>query len=102
MKFTKTNIGQPVNILANDHYAAISYDCSKLSAKAKDGVIPAGTIVPANDTTAIGVLLNDVYINENSNGAAVVHGFIDKNKLSEAPGAEAIKALKGITFLPFA
>ena len=102
MRCKTTSIGQPVNILANDHYVAINYDCSELSAKAKEGVIPAGTVVPANDTTAVGILLNDVYIDENPNGAVIVHGFIDKNKLPEAPDEEAVKALKGIIFLPFA
>lgn len=99
MKFKKTDIGQPVNILANDHYAAINYDCSELGEKAKDGVIPAGTFVPANDATAIGVLLNDVVLEENPNGAVVVHGFIDKSKLPEEPD-EAVD-IKQITFLPF-
>ncbi len=99
MKFKKTDIGQPVNILANDHYVAINYDCSELSAKAKDGVIPAGTMIPANDATAIGVLLNDVVLEEDPNGAVVVHGFIDKSKLPEEPN-EAVD-IKQIVFLPF-
>lgn len=97
MRVKTTSIGQPVNILANDHYVAINYDCSELRAKAKDGVIPAGTLVPANDATAIGVLLNDVYIDENPNGAVVIHGFIDASKLSENLN-EAVD-IKQITFL---
>lgn len=101
MKFKTETIGQPVNILANDHYVTLNYDCSELEAKAKDGVIPAGTIVPANDTSAVGVLLNDVYFDDDPNGAVVVHGFINKDKLPEAPAEDAKTALKGILFVPF-
>ena len=85
MKFTNKTIVSGVNILANDHYVAIPYDCTELSALAKDGVISAGTIIPANDATAKGVLLNDVVLAENPNGAIVIHGFIKKSKLPAAP-----------------
>ena len=55
MKFTNTNITNTKEILYNDHYVAIPYDCSKLTADS-DGIIKAGTIIPANDDTAIGIL----------------------------------------------
>lgn len=83
MKFKNTNISQGINILANDHYVAIPYNCSEIADT--NGVIPAGTIIPANDATAIGVLLNDVAKDENPNGTIVIHGFIDKSKLPVAP-----------------
>ena len=76
MKFTKTPVTSGVNILANDHFVGIPYDCKNLTALATDNLIPAGTIIPANDATAIGVLLNDVKLNENPNGTIVIHGFI--------------------------
>ena len=100
MKFTNKTVVQEVNILANDHYVAIPYDCSNL--EATDGIVKAGTVVPANDATAIGVLLYDVKKEENPNGAVVVHGFIEKGKMPVAPETEAIAALKGITFMPIA
>ena len=85
MKFTSKSIAQGKNILANDHFVAIPYDCTALSALATDGVIPEGTIVPANDATAVGVLLSPVVLAENPNGTIVVHGFIKKGKLPAAP-----------------
>lgn len=97
MKFTSKAVAQGKNILANDHYVAIAYDCSALSALATDGVIPEGTIVPSNDANAVGVLLNPVVLAENPNGAIVVHGFIDKAKLPAEP-AESV-ALNQITFM---
>lgn len=88
MKFTQKTIPQGKMILKNDHYVAIPYDCSELTALAKDGVIPEGTIIPANDATAIGVLLTPVVLAENPNGTIVIHGMIDKSKLPVAPAAE--------------
>lgn len=85
MKFTNKGVAQGKNILANDHYVAIPYDCTELSALATDGVIAEGTIIPANDATAVGVLLNPVVLAENPNGTIVVHGFIKKSKLPAAP-----------------
>lgn len=86
MKFTTRSATQGVNILANDHYVAIPYDCSALTAN-ENGVIPAGTIVPANDATAIGVLLNDVVKADDPNGAVVIHGFIKSSKLPTTPAS---------------
>lgn len=97
MRFTEKSIPQGKLILANDHYVAIPYDCSELSALADGGVIPAGTFIPANDATAIGVLLSDVVLGENPNGTVVIHGFISKKKLPVAP-AETVE-LKQVYFL---
>lgn len=94
MKFTTKDVTQGVTILANDHYVAIPYDCSKLTAT--DGVIKAGTIIPSNDNKAIGVLLNDIYPDENPNGAVVIHGFIEADKLPTAPTSDAVTALAGV------
>lgn len=84
MKYTTTSVTTPKEILANDHYVAIPYDCSSLTANS-DGIVPAGTIVPSNDAKAIGVLLYDVKKADNPNGAIVIHGFIKKSKLPAAP-----------------
>lgn len=105
MKFTEKGVGQDKNILANDHYVAIPYDCSELSSLATSGVIPAGTIIPSNDKNAIGVLLNSVVLDENPNGTIVIHGFIVKSKLPAVPTTDqsdavgAVTALKQITFV---
>lgn len=96
MKFKNTDIANTSEILANDHYVAIPYDCSSISA-GSDGIIPAGTIVPANDATAIGVLLWDVKKDGNPNGTIVIHGFVKKSKLPKAP-AETV-AIPMIKFM---
>lgn len=99
MKFTSKSVMQGKLILANDHYVAIPYNCEALAALATDGVIKAGTIIPANDATAIGVLFTDVVLAENPNGTIVVHGFIRKENLPTAPSTAAISAMSGIAFL---
>lgn len=84
MKFKTTSYSGMKEILANDHYVAVPYNCSAIEANA-EGVIPAGTIIPANDATAIGVLLWDVKVADNPNGTIVIHGFIKKSQLPAAP-----------------
>ena len=97
MKYTTKSVAQGVNILANDHYVAIPYDCTNVAAE--DGIVKAGTVVPTNDASAIGVLLNDVVVAENPNGAVVVHGFIDGAKLPVAVAEAAKTAMKQVTVL---
>lgn len=99
MKYTNTNLASDNGVLYNAHYVAVPYDCTALSALATNGVIPAGTVIPANDATAFGVLLHDVTLVENPNGTVVVDGFINVDKLPAAPAAAAIAALPKITFM---
>lgn len=84
MRCTHKTYTQSKEILANDHYVAIPYDCTSLTPN-EEGIVPAGTIIPANDATAIGVLLWDVKVADNPNGTMVIHGFIEKKKLPVAP-----------------
>ena len=97
MKFKETSIPQGKTILANDHYVAIPYDCTELTALATDGVIPEGTIIPKNDATAVGVLLNPVVLANNPNGTIVIHGFINKSKLPVEPASTV--AIPQVTFM---
>ena len=99
MRFTQKTVPQGKMILANDHYVAIPYDCTALTALATNGVIPEGTIIPANGATAVGVLLTPVVLAENPNGTIVVHGFIDAAKLPAEVAEAAKTALKQITFM---
>lgn len=86
MKYTNRAVTRSREILHNDHYVGIPYDCSAIQAN-ENGIIPAGTIIPANDATAIGVLLSDVVKAENPNGTIVIHGFVKKSKLPVQPAS---------------
>ncbi len=119
MKFVETNYGpMSKNILKfPDHYVAISRTVSDVGITANaEGkkIIPAGSnlgggfladetvhAIIKNDADAEGVLLDDLDVTYGSAAAAIViHGFINLNKLPEAPDAAAITALEGrITFI---
>ncbi len=113
MKMKHTEYGAPAKqILATpDHYVALAFKHAKAVsgttglAVLEDGryIVKAGTIYPANDTTAIGVVLNDYDVTDgDAMLAVVIHGFVKVAALPAVPSSNAITALKQITFLPIA
>ncbi|EKN67487.1 hypothetical protein P9E76_01520 [Schinkia azotoformans] len=116
-KFVETTYTNKKSILKfPDHYVNLTVTVSDAGIVANaDGkkIVPAGTIigggflasesvaaVKKNGTGAEGVLFNDVDVTYGpASGAAMIHGFVALNKLPEAPTADAIVALKQITFL---
>ena len=98
MKFTNTNITNTKEILYNDHYVAIPYDCSKLTA-GSDGIIKAGTIIPANDDTAIGVLLHDVKKTDDPIRIDKLPEKPSEDITGNTPTIGAKSVLKQITFM---
>lgn len=103
MKYSEVFATAPVEVLANDHFVAIPYTVSATGVTADaDGmkIVKAGTILPANDATAKGVLLHDTDVTDGDRtDAIVIHGFIKSAALPAAPAAEAVTALKQISFL---
>ena len=64
-------------------------------------IVKAGTIIPANDATAIGVCHYDVDVTKGDmSGAIVIHGFVKEAALPAQPTAEAKAALPMIYFQP--
>ena len=90
-KMKTITYGSPKQILAiPDHYVAIARKLEQNSGLAveEDGrkIVKAGTIYPANDETAIGVILNDYDVTDGDQMASIViHGFIQLSKLPQAP-----------------
>ena len=99
-----------------DHYVNLAVTVSDAGVVANaDGkkVVPAGTIlgggflasetVPAVKTNGVGaegVLFNDTDVTYGpAPGVAMIHGFVDLDKLPEAPVAAAITALNMIKFV---
>jgi len=116
-KFVVTDYASRKEILKYpDHHVSmtVTFDDTGITANA-DGkkIVPAGTIVgggmladrsvkakAVNDATAEGVNRYDVDVTYGpAVGAVVIHGFVDLAKLPEQPSAEAIGALKQITFM---
>lgn len=101
--------GSPKQILAiPDHYVALGFIHEKAAsgdvglAVLEDGryVVKAGTIYPANDATAVGVVLNDYDVTDGDEMmAVVVHGFVKQAALPAQPTAEAEAAMKQIKFV---
>ena len=104
MKYTKTTVGESVEIIASKDFQAIPI---KVATPGSGTVVKAGTPLTAagQSTTgagAVGVLLYDVDTAANPNGAAVVQGIIDATKAqahSEVSYVSALySALPGIVF----
>lgn len=88
-----------------DHYVSVAHTFLKDDAAAVsvDGrkVIKAGTIYPANDATAKGVVWTDYDVtNGDVTGALVIHGFVKTAALPAAPADAAKTALPMVAFLP--
>ena len=88
-----------------DHYVGVAHTFNQNDAAAAtvDGrkIIKAGTIYPANDANALGVVFSDVDVTDGDrNGTIIVHGFVKKSALPAQPAAAAITALKMIQFMP--
>lgn len=101
MRFSKSTVGGTVEILAADNFVGIPIKLTEA------GVVKAGTAITAAGaktttyTDAAGILLYDVYTDENPNGTIVVQGVIDKTKADAHAGvtldADALKvAVPGV------
>jgi hypothetical protein len=79
----------------------IALDAPATSALAVNGIIPAGSIYPANDATAKGIVVNDTELAEKQGLALMIKGVAYSNKLPAIPAAAAITALKanGLLFV---
>jgi hypothetical protein len=123
MKFVENNYTNKKEILKfPDHYVNVAVTVSDVGVTANSEgkkIVPAGTIVGGgfltNDTVkavkatssgtpavsnAEGVLFYDVDVTYGpAPGAALIHGFVDLDKLPATPSAEEKAELKQVTFL---
>lgn len=88
-----------------DHYVSVAHTFAKNDAAAVtvDGrkVIKAGTIYPANDASAIGVVWADYDVtNGDVTGALIIHGFVKTAALPAEPADAAKTALPLVAFMP--
>ena len=91
-----------VNFLASAKVQAFTHQISDVgvTANAKGRkVVKAGTIYPANDATAKGIVYKDVDVtNGPQPGSVIVEAYILEARLHTAPSAAAKTALTKITF----
>lgn len=88
-----------------DHYVSVAHTFAKDDAAAVtvDGrkIIKAGTVYPANNATAKGIVWADYDVtNGDVTGALIIHGFVKTAALPVAPSSEAKAALPMIAFMP--
>lgn len=88
-----------------DHYVSVAHTFLKDDAAATtvEGrkVIKAGTIYPANDATAKGVVWADYDVTDGDiTGALIIHGFVKTAAIPAAASAEAKAALPMVAFMP--
>lgn len=102
MPYFKKSTHNRVNFLASSKVQAFTTVVSNVGVTANaDGkkIVPAGTILPANDETAKGILYNDVDVTHGPQpGSLIVEGYILEARLPVAPVADAKTALKEIKF----
>ena len=102
-RFTVEQYGGTKEIRKFEHSVCVPYKVSQSTTGVQTvngvKVIPAGTILPKNDATAIGIVLNDTVVEYGECACALlIHGFIDGNKLPTQPTNLAVGALKQIHF----
>lgn len=95
---SKSSVTQP-NFLASADFTSFTYQVSDsgVAANAQGRkIVPAGTVYPLNDATAIGILLNDVDVTTGPQpGTVLVDAWILEARLPVAPAAAAKTALAG-------
>ena len=90
MIFADTSVGGTVEILASKDFTAIPI---KVGSPASGNIMKAGTPLKATGayttaTDAVGILLYDVDVSKNPNGALLVQGVIDATKAQSHCGLE--------------
>lgn len=108
MKFTIKEYDSAKYILAiPDHYVAIARTAKKATAAggmvvSKNGrfIIKAGTVYPANDETAIGLVMQDYDVTDSdASMAIIIHGFVRADRLPAALSETAKPVLPQITVI---
>lgn len=91
-----------VNFLASAKVQSFTYLVSDVGVTADANgrkIVKAGTILPANDTTAEGILYSDVDVtNGPQPGSIIVEAYVLEERLPVAPSEDAKTALKEIKF----
>ncbi len=78
--------------------AIISSSHSQAVTRGSRKVVPAGAVIPANGSSAVGILYEDIDVTEGSKmGSIVVEGTVYEDKLPAAIEASAESAMTGIT-----
>lgn len=93
----KTETFKEINFLKTQKFVSFTKQVDNTHADVVNGVLPAGSVYPANDATAEGITINDVDV---SNGpqpvGVIVDGHILIERLSVKPSDAAQTAMREI------
>jgi len=103
MYIKETKYSTTPEFLASAHFINFTTTVSDVGVVAdKNGnkIVPAGTVLPANDATAKGILFKAVDVTHGPQpGALMVEGYVKEARLPAVVTAEAKTALKEIKFV---
>lgn len=93
---------EQINFLASAKYTAFTYqidDTGVTPNKQGRKIVPAGSVYPKNDATAIGITLTDTDVTEGPQpGSVLVEAWILEDRLPVTVSTEAKEAMKEIKF----
>lgn len=103
--YAQRTTSSQVNFMASEKFVSFteSIDSTNYNVQTDEQgrkYVPAGTVYPTNDAKAIGVTIDDVYVDHNPALVGVIRaGWLLKDKLPVAPSKEAMAAMASIHFL---
>lgn len=93
---------EDINFLASAKVTSFTEQISDIGVTADENgrkIVKAGTVWPANDATAKGIVYTDVDVTEGPQpGAVLYEAWVIEERLPEVVSAEAKPVLKGIKF----
>jgi len=97
----KTTYESTPTFVSSDHIISRTRTATQAMGTAQNGrtILKAGTVYPANDATAEGIVLHDIDLTHGDQPVGVmVEGYVYEARLPETVSAEAKAALKEIKF----
>lgn len=95
----KAQTVKDINFFKSEKFISFTKQVDDKTAGVVDGVLPAGSVYPKNDSTAEGITINDVDISNGSQPVGViVEGHILIERLPVKPTDEAQTAMREIKF----
>lgn len=103
--YAQRTTSSQINFMASEKFVSFteSIDSTNYNVQTDENgrkYVPAGTVYPTNDAKAIGVTIDDVYVDHNPALVGVIRaGWLLKDKLPVAPTREAMAAMASIHFM---
>lgn len=103
--YAQRTTSSQINFMASEKFVSFteSIDSTNYNVQTDENgrkYVPAGTVYPTNDAKAIGVTIDDVYVDHNPALVGVIRaGWVLNDKLPVAPAPAAIAAMPSIHFM---